>query len=153
MEFTSNKPYLLRAIYEWVLDNDATPHVLISTIDSRVDVPQQFVEDGKIILNISPSAANNMLIDNDGISFSARFGGKPFTIYAPMGSVLALYASETGEGMSFEEEVFDGDNTPPDGPDDKPPSSPKSVPDSSRDTLKGASNKPPKKRPTLKVVK
>jgi len=152
MEFTSNKPYLLRAIYEWVLDNDATPHVLISTIDSRVDVPQQFVEDGKIILNISPSAANNMLIDNDGISFSARFGGKPFTIYAPMGSVLALYASETGEGMSFEEEVFDGDNTPPDGPDDKPPS-PKSVPDSSRDTLKSASNKSPKKRPTLKVVK
>ena len=148
---TSNKPYLLRAIYEWVLDNDATPHVLISTIDSRVDVPQQFVEEGKIILNISPSAANNMLIDNDGISFSARFGGKPFTIYSPLGSVLALYASETGEGMSFEEEAFDG-NTPPDGPDGKPPS-PKSVPDSTRESLKRESNKPPKKRPTLKVVK
>jgi len=149
MEFTSNKPYLLRAIYEWVLDNDATPHVLISAIDSRVDVPQQFVENDKIILNISPSAANNMLIDNDGISFSARFGGKPFTIYSPMGSVLALYASETGEGMSFEEEIFDG--TPPDGPDDQPPS-PKPVPDSNLSSLKQASNKT-KKRPTLKVVK
>ena len=149
MEFTSNKPYLLRAIYEWVLDNDATPHVLISAIDSRVDVPQQFVEDDKIILNISPSAANNMLIDNDGISFSARFGGKPFTIYSPMGSVLALYASETGEGMSFEEEPFDG--TPPDEPDDQPPS-PKSVPDSNLTSVKKASNKT-KKRPTLKVVK
>jgi len=149
MEFTSNKPYLLRAIYEWVLDNDATPHVLISAIDSRVDVPQQFVEDDKIILNVSPSAANNMLIDNDGISFSARFGGKPFSIYSPMGSVLALYASETGEGMSFEAEDFDG--TPPDGPDDQPPS-PKSVPDSNISSLKQASNKT-KKRPTLKVVK
>lgn len=149
MEFTSNKPYLLRAIYEWVLDNDATPHVLISAIDSRVDVPQQFVEDDKIILNISPSAANNMLIDDDGISFSARFGGKPFTIYSPMGSVLALYASETGEGMSFEEEVQD--DTPPDGPDDQPPN-PKSVPDSNVRSLKQASSKS-KKRPTLKVVK
>jgi len=149
MEFTSNKPYLLRAIYEWVLDNDATPHILISAIDSRVDVPQQFVEDDKIILNISPSAANNMLIDNDGVSFSARFGGKPFTIFSPIGSVLALYASETGEGMSFEEEPFDG--TPPDGPDDQPPS-PKSVPDSNVPSLKKASNKT-KKRPTLKVVK
>jgi stringent starvation protein B len=148
MEFTSNKPYLLRAIYDWVLDNDATPHILISTIDSSVDVPQQFIEDDKIILNISPSAANNMLIDNDGISFSARFGGKPFTIYSPMGSVLALYASETGEGMSFEETF---DETPPDGPDDKPPS-PKSVPSSNVSSLKQASNKT-KKRPTLKVVK
>lgn len=149
MELTSNKPYLLRAIYEWVLDNDATPHVLISAIDSRVDVPQQFVEDDKIILNISPSAANNMLIDSDGISFSARFGGKPFTIYSPIESVLALYASETGEGMSFEEEILD--DMPPDGPDDQPPS-PKSVPDSNVSSLKQAPKKT-KKRPTLKVVK
>jgi len=150
MEFTSNKPYLLRAIYDWTLDNDATPHILISALNPQVDVPQQFVEDGKIILNVSPSAANNLLIDNDGVSFSARFGGKPYTIYSPIGSVLALYASETGEGMSFEEEAF-GDDTPPDGPDDKPPS-PKSVPDSNVRSLKQASNKP-KKRPSLKVVK
>ena len=149
MDFTSNKPYLLRAIYDWVLDNDATPHILISTIDSRVDVPQQFVEDDKIILNISPSAASNMLIDNDGISFSARFGGKPFTIYSPIEFVLALYASETGEGMSFELEALD--DTPPDGPDDQPPS-PKSVPDSHVSPSKKESNKT-KKRPTLKVVK
>jgi len=149
MELTSNKPYLLRAIYEWSLDNDATPHILISTINSQVDVPHQFIEDDKIILNISPSAANNLLIDNDGISFSARFGGKPFSIYSPIGSVLALYASETGEGMSFEPE--DMDNTPPDGPEDKPPS-PKSVPSSNVRSLKSASKKS-KKRPTLKVVK
>lgn len=149
MEFTSNKPYLLRAIYDWTLDNEATPHILISALNSSVDVPQQFVEDGKIILNISPSAASNLIIDNDGVSFSARFGGKPFAIYSPIGSVLALYASETGEGMSFEEE--DLGETPPDGPDDKPPS-PKSVPDLNVSSLKQASNKT-KKRPTLKVVK
>ena len=146
MEFSSNKPYLLRAIYEWSLDNDATPHILISTINSQVDVPHQFIEDDKIILNISPSAANNLLIDNDGVSFSARFGGKPFSIYSPIGSVLALYASETGEGMSFEVEDFDG--MPP---DDKPPS-PKSVPSSNISSLKKTSKKS-KKRPTLKVVK
>ena len=149
MEFTSNKPYLLRAIFEWSLDNDATPHILISTINSQVDVPHQFIEDDKIILNISPSAANNLLIDNDGVSFSARFGGKPFSIYSPIGSVLALYASETGEGMSFEPE--DMDSTPPDGPDDKPPS-PKSVPSSNVSSLKSTPKKS-KKRPTLKVVK
>ncbi len=149
MEFTSNKPYLLRAIYEWVLDNEATPHILIAALNPQVDVPQQFVEDGKIILNVSPSAANNLLIDDDGVSFSARFGGKPYTIYSPIGSVLALYASETGEGMSFEEEDFDG--TPPNDPDDKPPS-PKSVPDSNVRSLRQASNKS-KKRPALKVVK
>lgn len=146
MEFSSNKPYLLRAIYEWSLDNDATPHILISTINSQVDVPHQFIEDDKIILNISPSATNNLLIDNDGVSFSARFGGKPFSIYSPIGSVLALYASETGEGMSFEVEDFDG--MPP---DDKPPS-PKSVPSSNISSLKKTSKKS-KKRPTLKVVK
>lgn len=146
MEFSSNKPYLLRAIYEWSLDNDATPHILISTINSQVDVPHQFIEDDKIILNISPSAANNLLIDNDGVSFSARFGGKPFSIYSPIGSVLALYASETGEGMSFEVKDFDG--MPP---DDKPPS-PKSVPSSNISSLKKTSKKS-KKRPTLKVVK
>jgi len=149
MEFTSNKPYLLRAIYEWVLDNEATPHILIAALNPQVDVPQQFVEDGKIILNVSPSAANNLLIDNDGVSFSARFGGKPYTIYSPIGSVLALYASETGEGMSFEEEEYDG--SPPDGPDDKPPS-PKSVPDANVRGTKPASNKS-KKRPALKIVK
>jgi stringent starvation protein B len=147
MDFSSNKPYLLNAIYDWVLDNEATPHILISAIDPKVDVPQQFVEDGKIILNISPSAANNLIIDSDGVSFSARFGGKPFSIFSPIGAVLALYASENGEGMAFEAEDFD-DDTPPDGTDD---AGPKSVPNNVS-SMKKASNKS-KKRPSLKVVK
>ena len=133
MQFTSNKPYLLRAIYDWVVDNDATPHIVIFADNPEVIVPRQFVENGKIILNISPAAAQNLLIDNDGLSFSARFGGKPFNIYSPIGAVLALYASENHEGMSFELEPFD--DTPPTDPDE-----PKKV-------------KKTSKRPSLKVVK
>lgn len=135
MDFSSNKPYLLRAIYEWVLDNDATPHVLLFAENPEVMVPQQFVENGKIILNISPTAAQNFIIDDDGLSFSARFGGKPFNIYSPIGAILALYASENGEGLSFEPE----DNPP----SDKPPKvNPPSIP-----------KKKSSKRPSLKVVK
>lgn len=144
MKFSSNKPYLLRAIYEWVLSNDATPHVLLFAENPEVMVPQQFVENGKIILNISPTAAQNFIIDDDGLSFSARFGGKPFNIYSPIGAILALYASENGEGLSFEPE----DNPP----DDKPPKvklSPAPVPAPTASKPKKKSSK----RPSLKVVK
>lgn len=138
MKLSSNRPYLLRAIYEWVVDNEATPHVLINAENSRSEVPQQFVENGKIILNISPSAAKDLLIDKDGMSFSARFGGKPFNIYAPIGAVLALYASENGEGLSFEPEDDDPNDTSPRSEDFDNP------------TKKKADKK---KGPSLKVVK
>ncbi len=145
MQLNSNKPYLLRAIYDWVVDNDATPHVVLFAENPDVLVPQQFVENGKIILNVSPSAAKDLLIDNDGLSFSARFGGKPFNIYSPIGSVLALYASENGEGLSFEPEGFD--DIPP---DDSSPKKPKS--DTTKPQKQNKSKKP-SKRPSLKVVK
>lgn len=140
MQFSSNKPYLLRAIYEWILDNDATPHVVLFAENPQVLVPQQFVEQGKIVLNISPTAAQNLHIDNDGLSFSARFGGKPYNIYAPIGAVIALYASENGDGLSFEPEDFD--DTPPDT--DPPESGP---PSGDGNQGKGS------QRPSLKVVK
>lgn len=147
MELPSNKPYLLRAIYEWIVDNNATPHVALFAENPDVLVPQQFVEDGKIILNISPTAAQGLSIENDSLSFSARFGGKPFNIYAPIGAVLALYASENGEGLSFDYE----------GPEDTPPEDPKppkieSV-DSGSETAKDSSKSKKSKRPSLKVVK
>ncbi len=141
MQLTSNKPYLLRAIYDWIVDNNATPHVVIFADNQQVIVPQQFVEDGKIILNISPSAAQELLIDNDGMSFSARFGGKPFNIYSPIGAVLALYASENSEGMSFDIEDFD--DLPPEG----------SPPDSPKTNTKNNKSEKPSGRPSLKVVK
>jgi len=142
MQFTSNKPYLLRAIYDWIVDNDATPHVVLFAENPQVLVPQQFVENGKIILNISPTAAQGLLIDNNGLSFSARFGGKPFNIYSPIGAVLALYASENGDGLSFEPEDFD----------DTPPENPPETPSPGSDSSSGEANNS-SKRPTLKVVK
>lgn len=139
MQFTSNKSYLLNAIYDWIVDNEGTPHVVLFAENPQVLVPQHYVENGKIVLNISPTAAQELLIDPEGISFSARFGGKPFSIYSPIDMVLAMYASENNEGLSFDLE--DIDNTPPDSP--SPPPS--------------RSKKPPQKksgkRPTLKVVK
>ena len=146
MQLPSNKPYLLRAVYEWIVDNNATPHVALFAENPDVLVPEQFVEDGKIILNISPTAAEGLLIDNDSLSFSARFGGKPFNVYAPIGAVLALYASENGEGLSFDLEPFD--DTPPEDPS---PTKIESV-DGGKKSNKADKNKK-SKRPTLKVVK
>ncbi len=147
MKLPSNKPYLLRAVYEWIVDNNATPHVALFAENPDVLVPEQFVEDGKIILNISPTAAEALLIDNESLSFSARFGGKPFNVYAPIGAVLALYASENGEGLSFDLEPFD--DTPPEDP---PPAVIGSVDNGGNKP--SSSSKPKKsKRPSLKVVK
>lgn len=147
MQLPSNKPYLLRAVYEWIVDNNATPHIALFAENPDVLVPEQFVEDGKIILNISPTAAEGLLIDNESLSFSARFGGKPFNIYAPISAVLALYASENGEGLSFDLEPFD--DTPPEDP---PPATIESVDTGGKKSSSSSKNKK-SKRPSLKVVK
>ena len=144
MQLTSNKPYLLNAIYDWVVDNDATPHVVIFADNTQVLVPHQFVDDGKIILNVSPTAAQNLTIDQDGFSFSARFGGKPYNIYAPLNAVMALYASENGEGMSFDIEAEE---------DTPPPKGPEVVSDKSDSKKPNNKSKKKSKRPALKVVK
>lgn len=142
MQFTSNKSYLLNAIYDWIVDNEGTPHIVLWAENPQVMVPQQYVDNGKIILNISPTAAQELLIDPDGVSFSARFGGKPFSIFSPIGAVLAIYASENNEGLSFD--LDEGDNdTPPDSP---PPSR-------SGKSKKKSNKKSSGKRPTLKIVK
>ena len=148
MKLPSNRSYLLRAIYEWIVDNNATPHITLFAENPDVLVPEQFIEDGKITLNISPTAAQGLSIDNESLSFSARFSGKAFNVYAPIGSVLAIYASENGEGLSFELEIPD-DTPPPKGP------GPKSVEGvDSGDAKPDASSKAKKsKPPSLKVVK
>ena len=131
---TSNRPYLMRAIYEWILDNDMTPHVLIDATMPDVDVPQHYVEDGRIILNISPGAVQQFAIDDNCLAFNARFGGKPSSIYSPISAVRAIYAAENSEGMMFEAypEEEDGDADPEPEPPAPPPQS---------------------KRPALRVVK
>ncbi|MBH03167.1 MAG: ClpXP protease specificity-enhancing factor [Xanthomonadales bacterium] len=103
-KLTSRRPYLIRALYDWVLDNDLTPHLLVAADAPGVDVPRQFVtEDGKITVNVAPSAVRALALENDIIRFSARFSGANYNVVVPPGAVLALYARENGEGMLFGE--------------------------------------------------
>lgn len=117
MTVTSRRPYLIRAIYDWVLDNGLTPHILVAADAPGVQVPGEFVtEDGRITINVGPSAVRGLELGNELVTFSARFSGQPFQVSVPPGAVLALYARENGEGMLFGE-VEEPDPTPPDSPD------------------------------------
>jgi stringent starvation protein B len=131
---TSNRPYLMRAIFEWIIDNGLTPHVLIDAEVPEVQVPRQYVDEGRIILNISPSAVQNFSIDNQWLSFNARFGGKPFEIFAPIHAIRAVYAAENSEGMMFE---------PMPESEVEPPTEPEPDPEPPK----------PNSRPALRVVK
>ena len=118
---TTNRPYLLRALYEWITDNGLTPHVLVDAGIDGVDVPDHVIQKGKVVLNIAAGATEHLLLDNETISFKARFSGKPYQIYVPMNAVVAIYARENGQGM-----MFAPDDSPPppvDGLDDPPPRS------------------------------
>jgi len=103
-DMTSSRPYLLRALNEWILDNDLTPHIVVDALHQNVVVPTQYIESNKIVLNISPNAVSGFSISNEYISFSARFSGKSMEIFVPVSAVLALYAKENGQGMVFNEE-------------------------------------------------
>jgi len=100
-EPTSTRPYLLRAIYEWCVDNGFTPYVSV-VVDANTRVPMEYVRDGEIVLNIGPLATSRMQMGNDSISCSARFGGVPRDIFIPISAVSAIYSKENGQGMSFE---------------------------------------------------
>lgn len=118
---TSTRPYLLRAIHEWIIDNGLTPYLLVDATHDKVEVPQEYVNDGKIILNISPNAVNKLQLDNDWISFSARFSGRSVEIFIPVAATLAIYAKENGKGMVFQpEEEVSEPPTPPQSPRGKP---------------------------------
>ena len=97
----SKRPYLIRAMHEWMGDNSHTPHIVVDTSVDGVSVPVEHIKDGKIILNISDSAAHNLKLTNDAVSFRARFSGVPFDVWVPMQSILGIYARETGQGMIF----------------------------------------------------
>lgn len=97
-------------MHEWMTDNSQTPHIVVNAFFEGVSVPTEHVKDGKIILNISESAAHNLKLGNDAVSFRARFGGVPFDVWAPMKSVLGIYARETGQGMIFSHDNQHADN-------------------------------------------
>ena len=114
-----SRPYLIRALYEWIIDNGQTPYILVNAEDEAVVVPRQFVEGGKIVLNITPSAVQNLQLGNQTVELDARFSGSPMHVSVPVMSVLAIYARENGKGMVFTDEEGGGDEPPPDGtPDD-----------------------------------
>lgn len=98
----SSRPYLLRALYEWIVDNDCTPHLLVNAEYAGVRVPAAYVSDGQIVLNVSPSAVRHLQMDNDEVSFEGRFGGTAHSLFIPAAAVLAIYARENGQGMVFE---------------------------------------------------
>jgi stringent starvation protein B len=116
------KPYLIRSIYQWIIDNDLTPYLLVDAENSQAILPQQLIEDGKILLNIRPEAIHELSLGNEEIQFNARFSGKPMHIVVPLAAVMAIYAKENGKGMIFDQEDEESNETPP--PENKPPTRP-----------------------------
>lgn len=102
---TSHRPYLLRALYEWIADNGMTPHLLVDAMRPAVQVPAHAVKEGKIVLNVAARAVSHLEMGNDFIRFSARFGGVSHPVSVPVGAVLAIYARETGQGMALPEDA------------------------------------------------
>lgn len=132
----SRRPYLLRAMHEWISDSAQTPHVVVDASIQGVEVPRQYVQGGKIILNVSNSATSGLILGNDFVRFRARFGAGTYDVTVPIAAVLGIYARETGQGMIFSEA-----DTP--------------TPDPSPTPGEPSTNAPETKRakPTLKVVK
>ena len=116
-DMTSNRPYLLRALYEWIADNNMTPHVLVEASMEGVDVPDQAIQKGKVILNIDNSAVRDLDMNNDWLTFKARFSGSEYRVSVPNEAILAIYAKENGQGMMFAQ---DSDTVPPADPDSDP---------------------------------
>lgn len=114
-ENKSKRPYLVRAMHEWMGDNGHTPHIVIDASVDSVTVPSEHIKDGKIILNISHSAAHNLKLTNAAVSFRARFSGVPFDVWVPISSVMGIYAKETGQGMIFSHGADKPE--PPEGPE------------------------------------
>ncbi len=143
MSALSQQPYFLRALYEWCVDSGHTPYLTVR-VDKQTRVPQAYVKDGQIVLNVGPSAVRNMHMDNEWVTFSARFGGMSHSIEVPVGNVVAIYARETGEGMAFEGlgQAMEQDVAAPDESQD-----------SGLQSEQGDAPQPPRGRPQLTVVK
>ncbi|HEY3590513.1 MAG TPA: ClpXP protease specificity-enhancing factor [Buttiauxella sp.] len=104
-QLSPRRPYLLRAFYEWLLDNQLTPHLVVDVTLPGVQVPMEYARDGQIVLNIAPRAVGNLELANGDVRFNARFGGVPRNVFVPMAAVLAIYARENGAGTMFEPEA------------------------------------------------
>lgn len=139
---TSHRPYLLRALAEWIADNGMTPHLLVDATRPEVQVPASAVKEGKVVLNIAERAVVGLMIDNHSVRFTARFGGVSHPVQVPISAVLAIYSRETGQGMALPEDAGGG-------PMDEPPSP--SPEEGGTPTGGGPGSGP--QRPKLRVVK
>lgn len=139
-QMTSHRPYLLRALYEWIADNGLTPHLLVDATQPGVQVPTHTVKDGKVVLNIAERAVAKLELGVDAVRFTARFGGVSHSVKVPVAAVLAIYARETGQGMALPD-----DTATASGPDDEPPDP---MPDAS-----GDDPAPPRRSGHLRIVK
>lgn len=106
---TSSKPYLIRAIYEWIVDNSLTPYITVDTNTPHISIPKECAQEDQLTLDISNNAASNLLIGNEAIEFKARFGGISHSIYIPLEAVMIIFAQENDRGMAFAPEEFDED--------------------------------------------
>ena len=153
-QMSSHRPYLLRALYEWIVDNGMTPHVLVDAAQPGVRVPAHAVKDGRIVLNIAERAVGGLRMDNDALRFNARFGGVSQSVLVPLPAVIAVYARETGQGMALPDDPLAAAapmaatpaiTTEPGAPDNSGP-----VPD---DDGPGSPSEPPKRGGHLRIVK
>jgi stringent starvation protein B len=136
----SSKPYIIRALHEWISENDCTPLVLVNSKNEDVQIPSGIDEDGKVVLNVSYGATKNLEIINEGILFDARFSGVSQNLFVPIESILAIYARENGQGMMF------GDN-------EELPDPPKNLKSAKETQDKNKESKKPRDKSFLKVVK
>ena len=146
-ELIPTKPYMLRAIHEWCVDNGLTPHLLVA-VNAQCRVPMAYVKDGEIVLNLNYTATKDLLLDNDAVVFSARFGGVSQHLYVPMAAVKGIFARENGQGMFFEPEATAK-------PKEEKPALVVATPDAKAEaTPQQVAAKPAeKKKPTLTIVK
>lgn len=136
MKMTSNQPYMLRAFYDWIVDNDLTPYIVVDANVPGTQVPMEHIKDGQIVLNISPSACGKMQMTNVDVNFEARFGGVARVLNVPCNAILAIYAKENGAGTVFS---FDDEGIEPAF--------------EHKADIPEPQSKPPKGKPSLKVVK
>lgn len=134
---------MLRALHEWILDNECTPYILVNALADNVEVPQQFVKNGQIVLNVSPMAVSEFSLTNEVMQFSGRFGGIAMDVFVPMAAVMGIYSRENGQGMMFD---------PDDDPKPEPPSG-KGLKAVLGKVPSAKSDAAPPKKPSLKVVK
>ena len=138
INLSPTRPYMARAIYEWICDNQLTPYLLVDATQPYTSVPEQFVKDGQIVLNIAPHAVHQFQMSNDAVSFSARFGGVARDIYVPISALLGIYARENGQGLFYDPDEYANVQT-------------------TEDTLKSntqaqVESETPKKKPSLRLL-